>query len=742
MHRYTGLALVCLTVLLVIFPLVVGKPGLPMTLKADEPAYYLMALSLARDHDLVCDTGDLGRLFDEYPYLAAFNVILMTDDGWHTVFFGKPFIYSFLAAPFAGLFGANGLVAFNMLMLMGMVWMGTAYLSRFNAPPLAALYSVGFFVLSTSIAYVFWLHPEIFNMTCVAASLFLVLHEFDDGPGVGRLAGVRRRLFGPRMRVVWSGALLALAVYNKPMLAAMALPSLFVLLQGRAWGRIGLWLVSAALAIVAVSGVAILYTGHPSAYLGVERMGVPVFDPQQMPIEPVDRPAAAEVPTTNSWTWLARIPDVDFGDLTTHIGYFFWGRHTGLITYMPFAVLSTVLFLLYSRRSAARWLTLLSLASVALFFLVWIPFNWHGGGGFVGNRYFVNVYPAFLFLVTRISPAWLTAVGYGVGGFLLGPILFTPFGAPVPEPTLQAHVRNVPTRWFPLELEFRKKLPGYQGAGMSGAYFFGRKDAFKPANDEILIHGALPVELWMVTYAPLSHPAIFELRNSAPANRVLVDLGGDRRELEFEGGRAIRSEKLELVPTEDPVPLKEGRRTVYGYRLFIETETGFIPNAAENAETQWPVNDFYQGARLSYLGNQEDLDRDLFSVAWGPVDESPEVRAGEVFSLQTQVTNTSQETWPAQGTTRVNLSYHWLDSEAGQTVAEGRRTALPRDLEPGGEIEVQQTFRAPDQPGTYVLELDMVRERVSWFARKRPGQTLRVTVEVLPVEVTADIPEP
>ena len=55
MVRYTGLALVCLTVLLVVFPLMAGKPGLPMTLKADEPAYYLMALSLARDRDLVCD---------------------------------------------------------------------------------------------------------------------------------------------------------------------------------------------------------------------------------------------------------------------------------------------------------------------------------------------------------------------------------------------------------------------------------------------------------------------------------------------------------------------------------------------------------------------------------------------------------------------------------------------------------------------------------------------------------------
>ena len=149
MRRSTGLSLVCLTLFLVAFPLVVGKPGLPMTLKADEPAYYLMALSLARDGDLQCDTGDLARLFDEYPYLAAFNLILMTDDAWNTVFFGKPYIYSLFAAPFAGAFGANGLVAFNMLMLMGMIWMGTAYLSRFNSAPIAALFSVGFFVLST-----------------------------------------------------------------------------------------------------------------------------------------------------------------------------------------------------------------------------------------------------------------------------------------------------------------------------------------------------------------------------------------------------------------------------------------------------------------------------------------------------------------------------------------------------------------------------------------------------------------
>ncbi len=742
MRRSTGLALVCLTLFLVGFPLVVGKPGLPMTLKADEPAYYLMALSLARDQDLQCETGDLARLFDEYPYLATFNLILMTDDGWHTVFFGKPYIYSLFAAPFAGLFGANGLVAFNMLMLMGMVWMGTVYLSRFNSPTVAAIFAVGFFLLSTSFSYVFWLHPEIFNMACVAGSLFFVLHRFEDAPAVGRWDRLRGVLFGPAARPAWSGALLAMAVYNKPMLAAMALPSLFVFWQQRQWRRLATWVVAGGLAMGLVAGVAIGFTGHASAYLGVERMGVPVFDPQEMPVTPVTRPAAAESPTTNSWTWLARIPDVDIGELSTHLGYFFFGRHTGLVPYMPFAVLSLLLFLLYSRRSAVRWLTLLSLASVALFFLVWIPFNWHGGGGFVGNRYFVNVYPGFLFLVTRIRPTWITAAAYGLAGLLVGPIFFTPFGAPVPEPTLQAHVRNPPIRWFPLELAFRKKLPGYHGKSMSGAWFFGRKDVLKPKKDDILIHGATPVELWMVTAAPLAEGAVFQIRNDAPENSIVVDLGGDRRVLEFAGPLANRTETLEFFPKQAPEPLEEGKRTVYAYRLRIEAETGFIPNAARNARQKDPVNDFYQGAAVTYLGTQKDLERDLFAVEWG-VCEIPEVTSvGEVFSITTRLSNTSSEVWPATGVTRVNLSYRWLDADGGPVVADGVRTALAADVRPGSGIEVEQTVHAPAEPGNLVLEIDLVRERVSWFSQKRHSEPCRAAVQVLAEPATGYSPEP
>jgi hypothetical protein len=52
MNRATTLTFTALALFLVLFPLALAKPGLPMTLEGDEPAYYLMALSLV--HDSIC----------------------------------------------------------------------------------------------------------------------------------------------------------------------------------------------------------------------------------------------------------------------------------------------------------------------------------------------------------------------------------------------------------------------------------------------------------------------------------------------------------------------------------------------------------------------------------------------------------------------------------------------------------------------------------------------------------------
>ena len=124
MSRSVRLVLLSLTLFLILFPLAAVRPGQPPTFKADEPAYFLMALSLVEDGDLLCDIEDVQRAFDHYPYRPVDNLILMSPDGWETIYFGKPYIYSLFAAPAAALFGANGLVMFNMVLLMSMVWMG------------------------------------------------------------------------------------------------------------------------------------------------------------------------------------------------------------------------------------------------------------------------------------------------------------------------------------------------------------------------------------------------------------------------------------------------------------------------------------------------------------------------------------------------------------------------------------------------------------------------------------------
>lgn len=740
-RRPAGLALLCVSLFLLLFPLTLAKPGAPPTLKADESAYYLMALSLAHDQDLRLDLEDLDRVFTEFPFRWVPNMIVMTDDGWHTTYYGKPYVYSLFAAPFAALFGANGILFFNMALLLGMVWMGAVYLARWNSFGVAALFSGLFFLLSSGFAYVFWIQTEVFNMAAVALSLFLAFHRRGTEE-----TGKQEEAEGPEpglVRLAFSGAALALAVYNKPVFLALALPVAGGLLLQRRWKGLAAWILGTALSLGAVAGLATVLTGHATPYLGVVRQGATLCEPGVMPLEPIDevaQPGAAVAgshsPTGNAWSWLFRIPQVRVAELAESITYFLFGRHTGLFLYLPFAVVATALFLAHGRRSWRRWLILASLVVVALFFLVFISFNWHGGGGFIGNRYFVCVYPAFLFLVTRIEPRWPLAVGAGLAGLFLAPVLFTPLSSVGPEPTLQHHVRSAPFRLFPLELSLRN-VPGYHRLWLDDVRVIGRKDQLLQQGDSLWIRGGDPVELWMIAAEPLGE-SVFQVSSLAPGNQVRLEFEEAGETLEL-AEREVQQIRLDPGGPGQVRSHKGG--TLYVYRLVISSEkarkrtwTRYYPPQPcdgyafnESIEETFPV-----GAVLTYLGEGTGLDAEVFDLSWGRIQVPKTMEAGEEVRFPVVVTNESEAPWPTKGAARVKLAYHWLD-EGGRTVNyDGRRTDLKAPLLPGERLRQPLLVVAPEEPGRYVLEIDPVFEHVAWFSRRNGGKTFRAPVEVLP----------
>ena len=86
------------------------------------------------------------------------------------------------------------------------------------------------------------------------------------------------------------------------------------------------------------------------------------------------------------------------------------------------------------------------------------------------------------------------------------------------------------------------------------------------------------------------------------------------------------------------------------------------------------------------------------------------------ISAPVSVTNLSSFVWPSGGANPVRLGYHWTDILGKTVVWDGQRSLLPADVPIGGTVTVNATIATPKTPGTYVLQLDLVREGIAWFS--------------------------
>jgi len=111
----------------------------------------------------------------------------------------------------------------------------------------------------------------------------------------------------------------------------------------------------------------------------------------------------------------------------------------------------------------------------------------------------------------------------------------------------------------------------------------------------------------------------------------------------------------------------------------------------------------------------------------------------EEVAVPLTVVNRGQRAWdPAT----IHVSYHWLWTIPRELVRRSRtvpyhdgiRTAVgDRPVAPGAPVSLQGRLLAPDVPGLYWLQWDMVEEGVTWFAQVSPRQPRALVLVVPPI---------
>jgi len=103
------------------------------------------------------------------------------------------------------------------------------------------------------------------------------------------------------------------------------------------------------------------------------------------------------------------------------------------------------------------------------------------------------------------------------------------------------------------------------------------------------------------------------------------------------------------------------------------------------------------------------------------LDEGPvRARPGEVLRFRVRAENTGLSRWLREGepgTDRgaVHMAAHLLGGDEEPLSWYHAGAFLPGDVAPGESVHIDIALRAPEEPGSYLLEFDMVSEHLAWF---------------------------
>jgi hypothetical protein len=585
----------------------VDFPRAAFGFQSDEATYYMMGQSLAFDRDLTYRREDLTRVWEEFPagpsgvflkrgvsprlsvngQAPFLHVDARPDPDTRRLFYGKSFAYPLFAAPFVAVLGTNGFLLLHALLLAMIVVAGYLFLNARMPPLPSLLLSSGFVMASVAPAYFVWITPEIFNLALVFLAYFCWLYK-EVAPG-----DTPRWLKG-ELSDLLAALLLAVASFSKPSNVLLVGPMLLWLAWRRRWRHAAL----AALAFGAVVGLLfaanIGITGDWN-FQGGERRTYYAAYPFQTADAGFD--VGMDRATNRVLTDVIFDPRVFWTVFSHNVLYFFVGRYSGLVPYFFPAVFAIAAFALArGRRAAWQYLVLAAALAEILVLIIWIPYNYFGGGGVVGNRYFMNTYALFLFILPPLSSVAAAMVPWIVGSLFTAQIVLNPFYSSF-YPAEAA--KRGPLRWFPVELTLVNDLPINTNLSRVRVLFGERQrfqmyflddNAYGAEGGSFWVRGASTAEMLVKSAEPARHVSV-GLTTGGPGTLVSVAIAGQTRSM-----RVAAGERQHVVLALDegfPYPATTGEITRV-WKLTITADRGFVPMFTEGG-----TDNRYLGVRVT-----------------------------------------------------------------------------------------------------------------------------------------------
>jgi hypothetical protein len=565
----------------------VDVPALVGKHKGDEATYVSMAFSLAEDGDLEFTKADLDRyvgLFGSGPE----GLFAKRGPTPERLEYGKSYLYAVVAAPFAAVFGLGGLWLMNLLLLCISVACAVAFARARCGAVTGTVVGLSFYLATIIPVYVVWMTPEMLNITLVCVAYFLWLYkEVSPADGKARWRG---------SWTDWVAALLiGLATFSKPSHAPLIAPLVCYALWRKQWSLAAVVTAMFLVGSAGNYGINSLISGEWN-YQGGERKTFYTNFPFESPTATFDSVGGdmstnvkEELTVEAEEDTLA--PAAAWRLIKHNAGYFLFGQNAGLVPYFFPGALIGLMFLWHWRRAASwQWLVWLAGAGAAVILLVITPYSWSGGGGPVGNRYYISIYPVLLFLLPAGFGLGRALVGAIAGLMCMGTVIAEPVSASLKPWTI---AERWPLRLLPVELTLlddspvrlnpnRGRIPFWIHSFALMYYMDGNSYSPEPAGG---VPGAPTDGFWIAG----DRTARIALRSGKPLMRVELTFQSRLKNTvtwEMNG----RSGRVELAPDQKTTIQFSPELGVklahsYAYLLTMTTTDGFVPKEVDSGTT-------------------------------------------------------------------------------------------------------------------------------------------------------------